>query len=327
MAEMSVGDFLAEHGLAGAKRVALAGDASARRYWRLPGHGLLVMEHRADPRSVGRFALLSTHLQDLGLSTPEVKGLAGPLALIEDFGDATYTDRLNRGRDPEPLYSAAVDALLALHGAPATTAVDRPVLDLDAYIELLDLFSDWFAPAVAPPDFDRVGFAETFRMLWASVLTTIAGREETLVLRDFHAGNLIHLPERDGVRQVGLLDFQDAVIGPREFDLVSLLQDARRDIDPGLEERMTARYAAGRPGAEAEIRRRYPILAGVRHCRVLAVFTRLWLRDGKAGYLRHMDRVAGQLSRALATEDLAEIGAFLDESLPGWETRAADLGR
>lgn len=323
--------FLAAQGLASARPEAMTGDASARRYWRLPGTGLLLMDDHDNAAGFAGFVQLAAHLNRLGLSAPHVHAAdpAQGLALIEDFGTGTYAARLAEGADETALYALAVDALLHLHHHPQATAIDRPAFDLATWLEGLDTFAQWFAPAIRP-DLDTAGFAARWRALWAPALAPLAGQKKALVLRDFHIDNLIVLDHRDGVARCGLLDFQDALHGPGEYDLVSLLQDARRDLAPGLERVMLQRYCAGAPaglGGAAAIRARYALAGTQRHARIAGVFVRLARRDGKPRYLRFLPRVLGQLDTALGMAGLSDIAGFLDSALPGWRERGSALGR
>lgn len=321
--------FLARHGQAGARLEALPGDASARRYHRLVGAGLLLMEERGDPRGFAAYIRIARHLNALGLSAPRVEGAAPAhgLALIEDWGNATYGRRLAEGADERELYALAVDALLHLHHAREAAAIAQPAYDREIWLAELRVFCDWFAPAIAP-DLDRDAFSAHFIALWDQALADIVGRHETLVLRDFHIDNLMDLEERAGVRRCGLLDFQDAVRGPCEYDLVSLLQDARRDLAPGLEAAMLDRYVASAPsllGGAAAIRARYHLMGAQRHARIAGVFVRLSRRDHKHHYLNWLPRVLGQLEAALAAAGLDEISAWLSAALPGWRARGDAL--
>lgn len=321
--------FLARHGQAGARLEALPGDASARRYHRLVGAGLLLMEERGDPQGFAAYIRIARHLNALGLSAPRVEGAAPAhgLALIEDWGSATYGRRLAEGADEEDLYALAVDALLHLHHAPGAADIAQPAYDRATWLAEIAVFCDWFAPAIAP-DLDKETFAARFTALWDEALADVVGRHETLVLRDFHIDNLMDLAGRPGVRRCGLLDFQDAVLGPCEYDLVSLLQDARRDLAPGLEAAMLARYSAAAParlGGDAAIRARYHLMGAQRHARIAGVFIRLSRRDGKHHYLNWLPRVLGQLERALEAAGLRDISAFLAAELPGWRARGDAL--
>ncbi|MFD2174018.1 aminoglycoside phosphotransferase family protein [Rhodobacter lacus] len=323
--------FMARHGIVGIAPVALPGDASARRYWRLPGAGLLLMHDPSDPVGFSSYIRVARHLNGLGLSAPRVEG-ADPamcLALIEDWGEATYTNCLQAGADEAELYTLAIDALLALHHAPAAAQIAQPAYDRATWLRELQVFCDWFVAAL-DPSCDRVAFDAAFRALWETALSDLMDRRETLVLRDFHVDNLMLLAGRAGVARCGLLDFQDAVLGPCEYDLVSLLQDARRDLPAGLEPALLARYCAAAPeslGGPEQIRARYHLMGAQRHARICGVFVRLCLRDGKPQYLRWLPRVLGQLETALAAAGLDQIRALLDDALPDWRARGVALAQ
>jgi aminoglycoside/choline kinase family phosphotransferase len=321
--------FLAACGETDVSLAPLPGDASARRYYRLEGRGKMLMEDRLDPVGFAGFIRIARHLADLGLSAPQVHcaDAESGLALIEDFGTRTYSVQLAAGRAEAELYALAVDALLHLHHHPQAAAVDVPDYDLATLLDELSIFTQWFAPALRP-DVDVVAFDAAFRALWQVPLASLDKGPRTLVLRDFHVDNLMELDRREGVRRCGLLDFQDGVIGLPEYDLVSLLQDARRDLAPGLEQAMLERYIAAAPataGGPAEIRRRYYLLGAQRHTRIAGVFLRLNLRDGKPGYLRFLPRVLRQVETALEVAGLTDVAEFLDRELPGWRQAAPML--
>jgi len=320
--------FLAAEGYDDAILTPFTADASPRRYHRLEGRGLILMEDPTDPVGYAAYLRLSAHLNALGLSAPRVMAQdpANGLALIEDLGDATYAQCLRTGEDERALYCLAVDALLHLHHDPRSAEVDQPLYDLDTHLNELAIFAEWFAPAIAPGLSDD--FARDWRVRWQDALDRIAIRHDTLVMRDFHIDNLMLLPARTGVARCGLLDFQDAVIGPCEYDLMSLLQDARRDLAPGLEDEMLARYIENAPtilGNAADIRQRYHILAAQRHARILGVFVRLDRLSGKPNYLKWMPRVAQQLHTALEAAQLSSISVLLEAHLPGWQAAAARI--
>jgi len=323
--------FLARHGLANARLEPLVGDASARRYFRLPEKGLLLMEDRKDLVGFAAYVRLSRHLLSLGLSAPRVHGAdpSNGLGLVEDFGAGTYSKCLSEGASEAGLYGLAVDALLHLHHDAHGAQVACPQFDMATYLAELDIFAQWFAPAVSP-SLDQSRFSETFRALWVEALALLQDNALTLVLRDFHVDNLMYLPERTGVSRCGLLDFQDGILGPCEYDLVSLLQDARRDLASGLEEALLGQYITKAPaylGGEAAIRQRYSLLGAQRHARIAGVFLRLCRRDGKANYLAFLPRVLRQLDTALTDAGLTDIKDFLTSELPGWSAKGTALGQ
>tara|TARA_R110002110_G_scaffold132616_22_gene314445 strand:+ start:1193 stop:2206 length:1014 start_codon:yes stop_codon:yes gene_type:complete len=321
--------FLAQLGYGSAPLEPLPGDASARRYLRLRGAGLLLMEDRHNPAGFAGFITLAQHLRALGLSAPKVLA-ADPnagLALIEDFGVDTYGALLARGADETALYSLAIDALLHLHHAPNAIKTDVPRFDTATLLQELQIFSDWFVPALRP-DLDVAEFDAGWRALWHRALAPLEDQQNALVLRDFHIDNLMLLPDRSGVARCGLLDFQEGVKGAAEYDLVSLLQDARRDLAPGLEAQMLDRYLASSPahqGARAEILHRYQLLGAQRHTRIAGLFLRLNQRDNKPRYLRFLPRVLDQMQSALTAAGLHDIAANLDATLPGWRTAGPKL--
>lgn len=290
------------------------------------------MDDHADPESFASYLRLSAHLNRIGLSAPRVAAAdeASGLALVEDWGEATYARRLAAGADEEALYALATDALVHLQCHPQGAAVSCPRFDEQFLLDELRLgFCDWFVPVLSP-GVDRVRFTRAFLALWRDALGPLVHTRHVLVLRDFHIDNLMELDGRPGVCRCGLLDFQDAVIGAPEYDLVSLLQDARRDLAPGLESRMLTRYLAAVPWGRAErgaVIARYHLAAAQRHTRIAGTFVRLWRRDGKPRYLAWLPRVLGQMERALRMAGLNDIRAFLDAELPDWRARGAGLAR
>lgn len=321
--------FLARHGLSDVAVEPLPSDASPRRYYRLKGADKLLMEDRTDPVGFAAFIRLTRHLGGLGLSVPRVHGAdpAVGLALIEDFGTGTYGALLEQGHDEKALYALAIDALVHLHGHESAADVTAPTYDMGTLLEEVSRFSNWFVPTFAP-NVDVAAFDAPFRKLWQRAFTPLKDAPLTLVLRDFHIDNLMLLEERAGVAACGLLDFQDGVLGPAEYDLMSLLQDARRDLAPGLEQTMLDRYLSAVPascGTSAEILQRYHLLAAQRHTRLAGQFLRLHQRDGKSGYLRFMPRVLRQMQTALEDAELGDIAQMLDTILPGWSEAGAVL--
>lgn len=321
--------LLAQQGQGAARLTAFTSDASPRRYYRLEGQGMVLMEDPSDPVGFDAFLRLSAHLNDLGLSAPCIiaSNKDACVALIEDFGDTTYTNCLTAGQDEGALYRLAVDALLHLHHDPRGVEAAQPRYDVARMLDELAVFAEWFVPAVAP-DVDAVSFGRDLRAHWQAALAPVDARFGTLVMRDFHVDNLMLLEDREGVRRCGLLDFQDGVLGPCEYDLMSLLQDARRDLSPGLEEALLTRYLDNAPahlGGPEQIRRRYHLLAAQRHARILGVFVRLCQRDGKPRYLEWMPRVLRQFQTALTDANLTDISALLDARLPNWREKAATL--
>lgn len=316
--------FLAAHGWAGAEILPLAGDASFRRYFRVVEgqRTAVLMDAPPDKEDSRPFLGIAGHLRDQGFAAPRALAvdLALGLILLEDFGDARVTrvlaDAPTRAGE---IYGKAIDVLAALHrlAPPEDVApYDRAVLER----ELL-LFPEWYMPAMG-----LKAESESFLAAWREVLTPVL--EETaanpiLVLRDFHADNLMLLDKGTGVQSLGLLDFQDALAGHPAYDLVSLLQDARRDVSMGLERQMLDAYwqAMGIENGTA-FRRAYDVLGAQRNIKILGIFTRLWKRDNKPHYRAFQPRVWGLLARNFTHPALAPVRAWFDAHVPP-EKRAA----
>jgi hypothetical protein len=268
---------------------------------------------------VAPYIAVSKLLRGLGFSAPEVfaEDRTGGFLLIEDFGDDTYTRLLDRGADEPALYELAVDTLVELQCTAAAYGIpELPPYDTDRLLAEAALLADWYAPAAlgAPLPQPR---RDEYLDLWRSLLPQAAIAEDTLVLRDYHVDNLMLLRDRKSVRSCGLLDFQDAVRGPPSYDLVSLLEDARRDIPAELCRQMFERYLAAFPALDRTgFMRSAAVLAAQRNCKILGIFTRLWKRDGKPRYLIHLPRVWRLLEQDLAHPALAPIAGWLDRHLP-----------
>jgi aminoglycoside/choline kinase family phosphotransferase len=269
---------------------------------------------------VAPFLAVAEWLADAGLSAPSIlaRDLERGLLLIDDFGDARLRETLDAlpAREAE-LYTLAVDLLVHLHRRP-TMAGLKPH-GLDQWLEELQLFLDWYCPAL-----DLDVDPEAWNAAWRAVLEPVAGDGlgPVTVLRDYHAENIMLVSERSGIRQFGLLDFQDAVAGHPAYDLASVLEDARRDVAPAVERAMLDRYrAATGQGSLFEIA--YWALAAQRNTRILGVFTRLWKRDGKPHYTGFQPRMWGLLERDLAFPALAPVKAWFDAQVPPGKRAAA----
>lgn len=314
--------FLAAAGWKGARRVTLAADASFRRYDRITrgSRRAVLMDAPPEKEDVRPFVALARHLKGLGYSAPSVlaEDAARGLVLLEDFGDATYTRLLADGGNETALYELAIDVLADLHGRPPSEAIPEglPPYDDDRLLAEADILIDYFVPAalgtsVAPE------IADGYRDCWRALLPLARRVPETLVLRDYHVDNLIGLPDRPGIAACGLLDFQDAVAGPVTYDVVSLLEDARRDIPDTLVAAMREHYLAAFPGLDRDaFAASYAVLGAQRHCKVIGIFTRLCVRDGKSGYLQHIPRVWRLLERSVGHPALAPLKTWLDRTVP-----------
>ncbi len=316
-------DFLAKHGWAGAEIRPLAGDASFRRYFRVhrdSGETAVLMDAPPEHEDIGPFLTVAGHLLDRGFCPPRPLAIdrGQGLLLLEDFGDDRAGPLLEREPQRErSIYEAAVDILARLANQPAPADL-APYGDEAMTREVL-LFPQWYAPALGM-EVDEASYMDSWRQVWGEVLE-IVERNPVMVLRDFHADNLMVLPGRG---ELGLLDFQDALAGHPAYDLESLLQGSGRyDVAPALEEAMIERYCAAANVADRDrFRAHYEILGAQRNTKILGIFTRLWKRDGKDHYLPLQPRVWNYLERNLAHPALAPVRAWFDVHVPA-EKRAA----
>lgn len=323
--------FLDAAGLADAERAPLPGDASTRRYERLTttdGRSLMLMDQvaaaespPADPSwsperrlaegwnatarlSAGRieaFAAVAAHLRSVGLSAPEIPALDAPagLAVLEDFGDALFARVIEDGQDETPLYLAAIEALVRLHEAGEPPEVlsgpagDWPLLTYDrtALKGGADLFIEWLPRLFPELQFSTQAKSE-WDNAWAPIVQAAEREASVMAHRDFHAENLIWLPDREGAARVGMIDFQDAVKAHPSWDIHSLLQDARRDVSPELQQLALDHYFALRPDVDRDrFMQFYRLLAALNEARILGIFARLIVRDGKPRYAAFMPRM------------------------------------
>ena len=309
--------FLNQAGFGAARLDPLPSDASARRYTRLLGgpRPALLME-APPPENTRPFIAIAGHILGLGLSAPEIIA-ADPeagLVLLEDFGDATHAALLDRGADAPMLYVEAAETLAALHAAPPPPGL--PAWDAAAMARATAAtFLDWWWPAMmgnAADDDLRAGLDDAIR----AMLAPFAGAQG-FVHRDYFPANLMRLEARTGARRTGLLDFQDAGLGHPAYDLVSLVQDARRDVEPAARDAAIERYFAARPGvAREDFTAAMAACAAQRHLRVAALWVRLARRDNKPHYLIHGPRCWRLLAEALEHPATAPLRLWLNATLP-----------
>jgi hypothetical protein len=330
----------------------LQGDASTRSYARLAkdGRTALLMDAPRQPDGppirdgkpysqiahlaedmVRAFSGIGAALRAAGLSVPEIlaEDLAKGLMLVEDLGDAVYSTAVaGKALPQEALWRAAVDALVHLRSVPAPErlplsdggSIALSTYDLGALEIEIELLIDWYWPALRgerAPDSVRTEFLA----LWRPVLERLQRQPPAWVLRDFHSPNLIWLPQRNGFKRAGAIDFQDALRGPAAYDLVSLLQDARIDTPEPLEQALFAHYcraarAADNAFDETEFTFCYNALGAQRNSKILGIFVRLARRDGKPQYLAHLPRVWRYLERNLRHATLAPLAAWYDQHFP-----------
>lgn len=315
--------FLDDHGWEKAVIYPIAGDASFRRYARIQGENrdAILMDAPPQHEDVQAFVQIANHLRDLGFSAPEIfaQDLREGFLLLEDLGAETFTQALgDNSATEQQLYELATDTLARLHKINSkTTAPDwLAPYDDEKLLAEAALFADWFMPAVGIDNISGLARAD-FDKAWLEVFTTVHRGPRTLVLRDFHVDNLVRMPSRKGTDACGLLDFQDAVAGHPAYDLMSLLQDARRDVSDDLKADMLARYhdAMGTLDRKA-FDAVFAILAAQRHAKVIGIFTRLHVRDGKPHYLAHISRVWKLLDDALNHPALGPVASWLETHVP-----------
>lgn len=309
--------FLARTPWAGAQRAPLAGDASNRRYERLTDQDATAVLMDAPPEKgedVRPFTRIARHLRDLGLSAPEIlaEDAEHGFLLLEDLGDALFARVIPDQPDLErPLYECATDLLVALHDAPLPE-LDRYGPRLMAEMAGLAL-SKYRSGILGDHDAD---LQKRFENQFEDILRLTVRGDAVLVQRDYHAENLLWLPEREGVARVGLLDFQDARAGHPAYDLVSLLQDARRDVPAGIEMQMIDRYIAATDADDHGFRTAYTVLGVQRNLRILGVFARLSLEYGKPHYVDLIPRVWAHMIRGLEHPALAPVADMIRDALP-----------
>lgn len=313
--------LLARCGWQDAEIVPLAGDASFRRYDRLyrANDRAVLMDAPPPHEDVRPYLHVTGLLEAARLSPPRVFGsdVTHGFVLMEDFGNDLFSAVIARDQSAETaLYQAATDLLLALCHQPAPR--DLPAYDHAVYQRELALFTDWYLPAVLGAPLPGPAVAE-YTALWHGLLDLAQPGTPCLVLRDYHVDNLIWRSEETGHARIGLLDFQDALIGAPAYDLISLIEDARRDLGPGLAAHCFRRFVAGSSKQldATRFRRQCRVVACQRHLKVLGIFTRLAKRDGKPRYLAHVPRLWRYVETHLTAEPaLAPLNAWLAQHLP-----------
>lgn len=314
--------FVETAGWGEAEVAPLPGDASFRRYFRLTrGEGDSAMLMHAPPphEDPAPFLHVAHWLNDNGMRGPAIlaENASAGWVLTEDFGNDRMRDWLDLHPGEErAAYEAAVDALAALHRLPPGPFAPY---DMAVYAREAALLTEWYCPAHGL-DVDVDGHAAA----WEQVLAPVIARQNpgVTVLRDYHAENIMLLGGRPGAPQ-GLIDFQDALVGHPAYDLVSLLQDARRHVSEELEAAMLRHYAAASGGTDHDFLADYATLGAQRNAKIVGIFTRLNARDGKPRYLAMIPRVWAALERDLAHPALAPVAAWFDANIPA-ELRAAN---
>jgi aminoglycoside/choline kinase family phosphotransferase len=316
-----IAGFLRQKGWAQARQTPVQEDFSGRLYLRLhnePSSKAILMRMRR-PEELAPFANMQRLLSACGLRVPEIFAVeeASGIALLEDFGDARFDRLLDQGKSGSELYPIAVDVLINLHNAsrnPDPAALHVPHFNEKLFLEQVSLFLDVFG-SLKPGGFSDQQRAE-FVKAW-DALKPACAVPSSLILRDYHAANILYLPSEQGHRRAGVIDFQDGGVGPITYDLASLLEDARRDVDSDLRNELIAYYLKQRSGVDAEeFRATYPIIAAERHMRVIAITAKRWMEKGDelaGAYCQRSWRLLDQHRKAA---ELAPLFQWLDINVP-----------
>lgn len=313
-----ISGFLRGSAWADGQRRTIAGDASNRRYERITlqdGATAILMDAPPDRGENTRpFVQITEYLRTAGLSAPRIyaQDTTNGFLLLEDLGDDLFAQMLKTNPKMErPLYEAATDVLLHLHSfdPPSLTCCDAEMMT-----EMVTLAFTWYQRGALGYTDDIA--QKTFQTAFHIALKPLNARTNVMIQRDYHAENLIWLPDRTGVARVGLLDYQDALIGHRAYDLVSVLQDARRDVSPDIAQDMIARYTNASGILPSEFEADYALLGLQRNLRILGIFARLSLAYGKPHYADFIPRVWGHIETNLRHPALHDIAPLIQTALP-----------
>jgi N-acetylmuramate 1-kinase len=351
----AIDEFLKQAGWGDAERLPLTGDASTRRYTRLRrgSRTALLMDqpqtaeaptaaagatpeerkalgYNAVARLAGadcaRFIAAADYLSGLGLSAPAILAADAPagFVLLEDLGADLFTDSLAKGADERQLYEGAAEVLAVLHAqkAPALLPPDKVLhaYDATALLAEVELLTEWFFPVGLGRKASEMEVSE-FLGLWREALAPLLAAPAYFVHRDYHAQNLMWLPPRQGAARVGLIDFQDAVAGSPAYDMISLVEDARRDVSPEVGRLTLSHYLnkmrrQGTPVDEPAFALEMAMFAAQRNTKIVGIFARLYRRDGKPRYLELLPRVWSCLQSDLDHPALARLKSWYNRTIP-----------
>ena len=307
-----VEQFLERHGWSGATKFPLTSDASSRRYIRLiKGSETALLAQSPADGTAAKFISIAEILRKLDLSAPRIfaSETNQGLVLQEDFGDETFAALLNSGVRGAPLYQLATETLIHLH-QQFSFSENLKIFDTQRFLEEAMLFCDY-----GPGKTDKSVKRSWFKEAWLEPISKALEIPQSILLRDFHAGNLFRLTDRPGTKACGLIDFQDAGIGPITYDLLSLLQDARWSVPSEIVADCLDSYAKAFPNMDRKtFEVSYTVMAAHRHVRVIAVFHRL-AEQGKPGYLAHLPRVWRLLIEVLGHPVLEGVATWFEENL------------
>ncbi len=309
--------FLEQHGWENACSTALKPDASFRHYFRLTKNDqrCLLMDAPPSHENSSAFVNITRHLIRIGIRCPEILSFdkQNGFLLIEDLGDDTFTRLLAQSdtQNEGMLYNQALELLIKLQTNPDNTAIDVAHYDFKTLFEEAELLIDWYYPARYGQKIGQPA-RRSFKHAWQEIYSLLPSLQPVLVLRDFHVDNLMRIDD-----QCAVIDYQDALTGSPAYDLASLLEDARRDIDPELINQLKGKYLKHMPAGDTQaFNDHYSFWATQRHCKVAGIFVRLWLRDHKSVYLKHLPRTINLMHRHTSHPLLHPFARWLEQNMP-----------
>jgi hypothetical protein len=309
--ESLIHEFLEQNKVSNYQLIKVAGDASFRHYFRaiLPDKSFIIMDAPPQKEDIHPFCNIANFLISKDFTAPKIfaRDYQNGLLLLEDFGDDSYHKVIEHGDDEIGLYKDAVDLLI--HLKKINPPQDLAIYDSTLLLREVMLFIDWYLPNVAKIDITPSEIEE-FKQIWLDLFSKLS-TPNTLVLRDYHSENLMVIANRQGIKRVGLLDFQDAVIGCPAYDLVSLLEDARRDVGKNTQQKMLQHYLKQSNCNEEQFILDYQILSLQRNIKIVGIFSRLAFRDNKKNYLNLLPRVFSYIKLRQQDKPLLKIQQFL----------------
>jgi len=311
-----IDDFLKKCRLGKIERVKIPGDASFRRYERIFAEkkNYILMDAPPATEDVKPFIKVADILRNLDLSAPEIafKDIKNGLLLLEDLGNKKFNTIFKEklGRE-EGLYLKAIEVLLHIY--KKRQKFDIPEYNKEKLLQEAMLFVEWYLPLFGDFNSEKIkDITEEYRELVLEVIGKLKFPNDVMVLRDYHADNLMLLEERTGIKNVGLLDFQDALMGNVTYDLVSLLEDARRDVHPQTQNKMIDYFIEKSELDRDDFLNDYHILGAQRNLKIIGIFSRLKVRDGKEVYIPLIPRVQEYLKQDLKHPAMKELKEFLE---------------
>lgn len=307
--------FLNEANLHNTRLQAIPGDAGKRNYYRVHtyNNSFVIMDALHDKSIVSPFIKIANILNELGLSTPKIHQVSDDktLLLLEDFGDLSYTKYLSKNSNAEEeLYDLAIQALKVIYKSNLRPELNHHTFNV--LNEELTIFTEWYLKTrLSPLDFAKAN--EEFLMIFNKLYIYLENLKPIIALKDFHADNLFYLPNRQDVKKVGIIDFQDALFSSPTYDIVSLVEDARRDVDDNVTQKSINKFCELFPNNEDKqaFLDGYKITSIQRNLRIVGVFHRLKLRDNKPNYISFLPRVYKYINNTLASPILSELNAWV----------------